>query len=86
DDVVSDEESFTIYTTIENLHTTNEALEKQGVKTTDVGLTFVATNKTDVSVEDAPKLMRLLEALEDLDDVQESYVNVDVTEEMLEAV
>jgi YebC/PmpR family DNA-binding regulatory protein len=86
DDVVADEDTFTIYTTIENLHTTNEALEKQGIKTNEVGLTYVATNKTEVSPEDAPKLMRLLDALEDLDDVQESYVNVDVTEEMLEAV
>lgn len=84
EDVVSDEEDFTVYTSVENLHSTNQALEQAGIKPGDVGLTYIATNKANLSNEDAPKLLRLLDALEEIDDVQETYVNVDVTEEMMQ--
>jgi YebC/PmpR family DNA-binding regulatory protein len=84
DDVVTEEESFIVYTAIENLHKTNEQLESAGVKTDEVSLTYVPTNKTELPPDDVPKLLRLLDALEDLDDVQETYVNVDITEDMLQ--
>ncbi|HVL38607.1 MAG TPA: YebC/PmpR family DNA-binding transcriptional regulator [Fimbriimonadaceae bacterium] len=84
EDVSSDEESFYIETTIENLHRANEALEQAGIRASDVGLTYIATNKTDLKDEDYPKLLRLLDMLEDLDDVQETYVNVDIPEAMLQ--
>jgi YebC/PmpR family DNA-binding regulatory protein len=84
EDVVVEEEEFIVYTTIESLHSTNDALEKQGIKTDEVGLTYIPTNMANVSPDDMPKLIRLLEALDDLDDVQETYVNVDITEDMLQ--
>jgi YebC/PmpR family DNA-binding regulatory protein len=84
EDVSSDEESFYVYTPMEALHTTAEALERAGYKIDEAELTYVATNKTEVSLADGIKLMRLLETLDDLDDVQETHVNVDITEEMLQ--
>jgi len=54
------------------------------VKTTEVQLTYVATNKTELSPEDQIKLLKLLDALDDLDDVQETYVNVDIGEDAYE--
>lgn len=83
DDVQVDEEEFTIYTPVEGLHNTYESLEKLGIKTGEVGLTYVATNKANPSPEDVTKLLKLLDALEDLDDVQETYMNVDITDDML---
>jgi len=84
EDVVSDDESFTVYTAMEDLHRVNEAMEKAGFKATDVGLTYVPTNKADLSEADQVKLLKLLDALDDLDDVQETYVNVDIAEEALQ--
>jgi len=84
EDVVSDEDEFTVYTPIEALHSTNDSLEKKGIKAAEVGLTYLPTNKAQVPEDDLPKLVRLLEALEDLDDVQQTYVNVDITEDMLQ--
>jgi YebC/PmpR family DNA-binding regulatory protein len=84
DDVASDEDAFYVYTPMESLHAAAEALEGAGFKADEVGLTYVPTNKTEISGEDASKLMRLLEILDDLDDVQETYINVDLTEEMLQ--
>ncbi len=84
EDVVVEEEDFLVYTQIESLHSTNDALEKQGITASEVGLTYIPTNKAQISADDMPKLLRLLEALDDLDDVQETYVNVDITEDMLQ--
>ena len=84
EDVIAEDDTFVAYTAIEDLHKVNEALEAVGVKTEEVGLTYVATNKTLLTEDDVPKLLRLLDALDDLDDVQETYVNVDITEDMLQ--
>lgn len=85
DDVTKDDEgNLVIHTSIENLHQTNDALEKAGVKTSEVSLTYVPTNKAQPGQDDVPKLMRLLDMLDELDDVQETYVNVDITEDMLQ--
>jgi YebC/PmpR family DNA-binding regulatory protein len=82
EDVEIDDEDFTVYTTVENLHVTNDALEKAGFNASEVILTYIATNKANPDAEDAAKLLKLLDALDDLDDVQETYVNVDITEDM----
>jgi len=84
DDVVVDEETFTVLTAMEDLHQVNSALEKAGVKAQDVTLTYLPTNKADLSAEDQVKLLNLLDALDDLDDVQETHVNVDLSEEALQ--
>jgi len=84
EDIVMDEETFTVITAMEDLHKVNEGLEKAGVKAQDVGLLYMPTNKADLSPEDQVKLLKLLDALDDLDDVQETYVNVDIDEEALE--
>jgi YebC/PmpR family DNA-binding regulatory protein len=84
EDVIVEEEGFTILTAMEDLHKVNDALEKAGIKAAEVGLNYVPTNKAELTQEDQVKLMRLLDSLEDLDDVQETYVNVDISEEALE--
>lgn len=84
EDVQVEEEGFTVITAMEDLHKVNDALVAAGFKTEDPGLTYMPTNKAELSADDSAKLMRLLEALDDLDDVQETYVNVDITEDMLQ--
>lgn len=84
EDVANEDETFRVYTAVEDLHTVNDNLVKAGIKTSEVGLTYVPTNKSEPSGDDVSKLLRLLDTLEDLDDVQETYVNVDITEDMLQ--
>jgi YebC/PmpR family DNA-binding regulatory protein len=84
EDVIADEEEFTVYTAMEDLHRVNSEMEKQGIKPSEVNLTYVPTNKTELSHDDNLKLLKLLDALDDLDDVQETYVNVDIPEDVLQ--
>lgn len=84
EDVIVEEDAFTVYTAMEDLHKVNDALTKAGVKTDEVTLSYVPTNKAELTAEDQVKLLKLLDALDDLDDVQETYVNVDISEEALQ--
>ena len=84
EDVTSDEEYFTVETAIENLHACNDALQKAGIKTEEVALTRIPTNMSTPGEDDLRRILRLLDMLEDLDDVKETYVNVDIPEEMLQ--
>ena len=75
--------------TVESLivRVTNEALENAGIAFESAELTMLP--KTTVAVEDeatAKKLLRLMDALEENDDVQAVYANFDIPEGILEAV
>ncbi|MFN4260527.1 MAG: YebC/PmpR family DNA-binding transcriptional regulator [Gemmataceae bacterium] len=63
-----------------------EALEKQGLTPQVAELSQVAKVPVDVDVETGKKILRLMEALDDHDDVQNVYSNVNMTEEMVAAV
>lgn len=84
EDVTSDEEYFTVETAIENLHACNDALKKAGIQAEEVALTRIPTNMATPGEDDLRRILRLLDMLEDLDDVKETYVNVEIPEEMLQ--
>jgi YebC/PmpR family DNA-binding regulatory protein len=62
------------------------ALQAKGVTPTNSEISQVAKTGVDVDVETARKVMRLIEALDDHDDVQNVYSNVNLTEEVLAQV
>lgn len=81
-DVSSDDEFYTIETEIGDLHKVNDALVAEGLKTEEVALTRIATNFANPAEDDMRRLVKLLDALDDLDDVKETYVNVEIPEEI----
>lgn len=83
-DVAVEAEGFIIETAIENLHSTNDALKQNGYHTSEVGLVRIPTNMATPSEEETKKLIKLLDMMEELDDVKETYVNVDIPEELYE--
>ncbi len=62
------------------------ALEAAGIKPASAELSMRATSTVRVDGEAAQKLLRLVEALEELDDVQQVHANFDVPEEVLQTV
>lgn len=83
-DVEADEEYITIETAIEDLHKCNDHLRSNKIEAEDVRLTRIPTNFANPSEEDMLRLVRLLDTLEELDDVKETYVNVEIPEEIFE--
>jgi transcriptional/translational regulatory protein YebC/TACO1 len=64
----------------------SKALEASGLDVKGAELVMEATNPTAVSVEDAKKVMRLVDKLEESDDIQNVYNTMDITDEIAEAL
>jgi len=82
DDVESDEEGHWIYCKVEDLNTVSEALEKALGESTEAKLIWKPQTLTEVDLEVAQKLMRLVDLLEEDDDVQSVTHNFDVPDEV----
>ena len=87
DDVSLDGSSYEVLSAAEQLATVREAVAAAGFEIESAELTMLP--KTTVAVEDeneAKKILRLIDQLEDNDDVQEVYANFDIPERVLESV
>jgi transcriptional/translational regulatory protein YebC/TACO1 len=63
-----------------------DALEKQGLKVLSADLTLVAQNTIPVTDEtEVKKILRLMDAIDDHDDVQNVYANFDIGDDLLAA-
>ncbi len=82
----SEEEGFTIYTDPKSLHQVKEAFEKNDIKIERAELTLEPKNTVTVDEENAQKLLKLLEILEDHDDVQKVYANFDIPDEIFNKI
>jgi transcriptional/translational regulatory protein YebC/TACO1 len=67
-----------------DLHKVNDGLIAAGYQSAEASLTYLATNKANPSEDEIRKLLKLLDALEDLDDVQNTFINVEIPEELYE--
>jgi YebC/PmpR family DNA-binding regulatory protein len=63
-----------------------DALEKAGLKIEEAQLAMIPTTRTEVRGEDARKVLALIDAVDDLDDVQKVYANFDIPDSELAAL
>ena len=87
EDVERDESSFRITSAVEDLASVRNAVEQAGFTVESAEVTMVP--KTTVEVADeatAKKILRLIDALEENDDVQDVFSNFDIPERVLEVV
>ena len=82
-DVDSESEPIEISTEVADLANVQAALEEAGVKVESAELTMVAKTPIEVDVDKARQNLRLIEALEDSDDVQRVTANFDLPDEIL---
>ncbi len=86
EDVSQDESSWQVTTAPTDLAAVRDALEAAGVPITSAELTMVPKTTVELDESGARQLLRLIDSLEDLDDVQEVHANFDIPEAVLEAV
>ncbi|MDP1619894.1 MAG: YebC/PmpR family DNA-binding transcriptional regulator, partial [bacterium] len=77
EDTIYSDNTLTVYTAPENLKTVQENLEKAGLKIEDAGLSYISLQKTTLSADDQLDYEKLLETLDDQDDVQEIFDNLE---------
>jgi YebC/PmpR family DNA-binding regulatory protein len=87
DDVTLDGSSYQVLCAGENLAAVREAIDAAGFTVENAELTMLPKTTVEVTDEsDAKKVLRLMDQLEDNDDVQDVFANFDIPEQVLEAV
>ncbi|HLF48411.1 MAG TPA: YebC/PmpR family DNA-binding transcriptional regulator [Methylomirabilota bacterium] len=85
-DVKLVEKVFEITTAPDEMEAVRQALERQGMPVLEAKVDMVPQSTVRVEGKDAAAVLRLIEALEEQDDVQSVYANYDIADEVLDAI
>jgi YebC/PmpR family DNA-binding regulatory protein len=83
EDVIFGDDMIEVYAELSEFRAVQEALQAGGVSFASAELSMVPKNTLQLASDQALKVMRVIEALEDLDDVQQVYANLDITDELM---
>lgn len=83
EDLQIEDDFFEIQTSLESFEPVRRSLSEKNINIENASLQWIAKNTISVSGEDAEKVMKLIEGLEDIDDVQNVYSNADFDEETI---
>lgn len=83
DVITNDDGSIDVMTSPEDYLAVKDALIAAGYTPDNAEITMQASTQTELGAEDAEKMLRLIDRLEDLDDVQNVYSNADISEEIV---
>ena len=87
EDVVEEDNVYQVVTTPDDFEAVRETLEADGLKFIEAAVSMIPQNVVEITEEKpARQVLRLLESLEDHEDVQNVYSNFDISEEIMEAV
>jgi YebC/PmpR family DNA-binding regulatory protein len=86
DDVVDGGDTIEIYGSVESFKTIADALHHVHVHPDEAGLRMIAKQEIELDVESTLKFLKMIEAIEELDDVQDVFHNVSVSDEALAAL
>jgi YebC/PmpR family DNA-binding regulatory protein len=83
EDIATGEESFVLTTDPSSMVAARAALQAAGIDYESADVEFVSSLKIQADLETANKVIQLIDALEDLDDVQAVYTNMDISQEVV---
>ncbi len=86
EDMLTDETSYEIRTEPGDLEAVRKALEAAGVPFESAEVTMVPQTRVSLGEKEAQQVLRLMDALEELDDVQQVYANFDIPDQIMEAI
>ncbi|WP_428605652.1 YebC/PmpR family DNA-binding transcriptional regulator [Sedimenticola sp.] len=86
DVITNDDGSIDIMTTPETFSDVNDAIVASGLNPDNAEVTFSASTMAELDQDAAEKLMKMIDHLEDLDDVQDVYTNADISEEIMASI
>lgn len=85
EDILEDENEFQVLTAVDDFNDVREGLEEQGVEFLEASISMIPQNTIEVADEKiATSLLKLLENLEDHDDVQKVHANFDIDQDLME--
>jgi YebC/PmpR family DNA-binding regulatory protein len=84
EDIKEDNGNFEVITRPGDFEAVKEAIDKASIAYVAAEVTMLPQNTTDLAGKEAEQMMRLMELLDDYDDVQKVYTNADIPEEIME--
>ncbi len=84
DDMQTEGDVFEIYTAPENFDAVHEAVKSAGIEPQASEISMIPQNYIALTGDDAKKMLKLYEAIDDNDDVQKVYANFDIDESEME--
>ncbi len=84
DDMQDEGDVFEIYTTPENFDAVHDAIKSAGIEPQAAEISMIPQNYIALTGDDAKKMLKLYEAIDDNDDVQKIYANFDIDESEFE--
>lgn len=86
DVVTQDDGSVEIVTRPEDFNSVKDALSAAGLQPEMAEITMVPSTKAELDLETAEKVLKMIDTLEDLDDVQNVYTNADISSDIMESL
>lgn len=86
EDFKVEDEFFEVYTNYEDLDEVNSRLGEKGIHVENAQITFIPQSTIQLEGKPAEQMLKLMEAIEDNDDVQDVYANFDIDEEIMENI
>ena len=86
EDVIAEDNDLVVITSIDDFENVKTVLKDSGLEYDEAEVTMVPQSNVKIDGKEAERMIRLMEALEDSDDVQNVYANFDISEELLEAL
>lgn len=83
DDMSTEEDVYEIYTTTDSFETVKQALEAKGIPMEEAEIQRIPENMVKVEGKDAEHVLKLMESLEEHEDVQNVYANFDIDEKII---
>ena len=86
EDIRTKDESYDVITAPDALHDVRQALDTAGIKYTNAEITMLPKNTVRVEGKEASQILRMMDQLDELDDVQQVFANFDIPDDVLEAL
>ena len=86
EDVREEDDSFEVITESEAFDAVKEALEGADIPFSDAEVIMLPQNISELQGKDAEKMLKLMDAMDDCDDVQKVYTNADIPDDMVETL
>ncbi len=86
DDVTSDDEELNVVAPVESFKTLSDRFRAANMLPDEAGLSMLPNTEMELGVEDTLQVLRTIEGLEELDDVQNVYSNLKISEEAMAAL
>ena len=86
EDINDEESTLEIITEVKDFETVRDALDKNGLSYVFAKVSMIPQNTVKLQGKEAEQFLKLVEALEDSDDVQDVYSNCDISDEVMEKI